>query len=38
MKRNDELIPYEKDFNSECIKIKFFCSSLKDIKFQIEFL
>ena len=38
MKRNDELIPYEKDFNSECNKIKFFCSSLKDIKFQIEFL
>ena len=38
MKINEELIPYEKGFHSECIKIKFFCSSLKEIKFQIEFL
>ena len=38
MKINEELAPYEKDFYSECNKIKFFCSSLKEIKFQIEFL
>ena len=38
MKINEELVPYEKDFYSECNKIKFFCSSLKEIKFQIEFL
>ena len=38
MKINEEIAPYEKDFYSECNKIKFFCSSLKEIKFQIEFL
>ena len=38
MKINEDLSPYEKDFYTECTKIKFFCSSLKDIKFQIEFL
>ena len=38
MKLNEELLPYEKDFNQECIKIRFFCSSLKEIKYQIEFL
>ena len=38
MKINEELSPYEKDFYQECSKIKFFCSSLNEIKFQIEFL
>ena len=38
MKINEELIPYEKGFHTECAKIKLFCSSLKEIKFQIEFL
>ena len=38
MKINEEIAPYEKEFYSECNKIKFFCSSLKEIKFQIEFL
>ena len=38
MKINEELLPYEKDFYSECNKIKFFCISLNEIKFQIEFL
>ena len=38
MKLNEELAPYEKDFNNECSKIKLFCSSLKEIKFQIELL
>ena len=38
MKINEEFAPYEKHFFSECTKIKFFCSSLKEIKSQIEFL
>jgi len=38
MKINEELSPYEKEFYSECNKIKFFCLSLNEIKFQIEFL
>ena len=38
MKINDELLPYEKHFYSECNKIKFFYLSLNEIKFQIEFL
>ena len=38
MKINEDLAPFEKDFYQECTKIKFFCSSLKEIKFQIEFL
>ena len=38
MKINEELSPYEKEFHSECNKIKFFCLSLNEIKFQIEFL
>ena len=38
MKINEELTPYEKDFHSECSKIKFFYSSLKEMKYQIEFL
>ena len=38
MKNNEEFTPYEKDFYSECNKIKFFCSSLTEIKFQIELL
>ena len=38
MKINEEIAPYEKDFYLECNKIKFFCSSLKEVKFQIEFL
>ena len=38
MKINEELSPYEKEFYQECSKIKFFCSSLNEIKFQIEFL
>ena len=38
MKINEEFAPYEKNFFSECTKIKFFCSSLKEIKYQIEFL
>ena len=38
MKINEELVPYEKEFYSECSKIKFFCSALKEIKSQIEFL
>ena len=38
MKINEELSPYEKEFNSECNKIKIFCLSLSEIKFQIEFL
>ena len=38
MKINEEIAPYGKDFYLECNKIKFFCSSLKEIKFQIEFL
>ena len=38
MKINEDLAPFEKDFYQECLKIKFFCSSLKEIKFQIEFL
>ena len=36
MKINEELIPYEKGFHYESIKIKFFCSTLKEIKFQIK--
>jgi hypothetical protein len=35
---NEELSPYEKEFYIECNKIKFFYSSLNEIKFQIEFL
>ena len=38
MKINEELLPYEKHFYSECNKIKFFCLSLNEIKFQLEFL
>ena len=38
MKINEEIAPYEKNFYLECNKIKFFCSSLKEIKYQIEFL
>ena len=38
MKINEEIAPYEKEFYSECNKIKFFFLSLKEIKFQIEFL
>ena len=38
MKINDELLPYEKLFYSECNKIKFFYLSLNEIKFQLEFL
>ena len=30
MKLNEELAPYQKDFNNECSKIKLFCSSLKE--------
>jgi hypothetical protein len=35
---NEELSPYEKEFYIECNKIKFFYSSLNEIKFRIEFL
>ena len=38
MKINEDLSTYEKDFFTECTKINFFCSSLKEIKIQIEFL
>ena len=38
MKFNEDLFLYEKDFYIECNKIKFFNSSLNEIKFQIEFL
>ena len=38
MKLNDGLLPYEKEFNQECTKISFFYMSIKEIKFQIEFL
>ena len=38
MKNNEEFTLYEKDFHSECNKIKFYCSSLSEIKFQIEYL
>jgi hypothetical protein len=31
MKINEDLAPFEKDFYQECTKIKFFCSSLKEI-------
>ena len=38
MKINEELSYFEKDFDLECKKIKFFCLSLNEIKFQIKFL
>ena len=38
MKINNELSLYEKEFYTECNKIKFFNSSLNEIKFQLEFL
>jgi len=38
MKINEEFAPYEKHFFSETTKIKFFYSSLKEIKSQIQFL
>ena len=38
MKINNEVSLYEKEFYSECNKIKFFNSSLNEIIFQLEFL
>ena len=38
MKINNELSLYEKEFYTECHKIKFFNSSLNEIEFQLEFL
>ena len=38
MKINDDLLPFEKEYYSECNKINFFSLSLTEIKFQIEFL
>ena len=38
MNINEELLPYEKEYSSECSKIKYFCFALSEIKLQIEFL